>query len=112
MAIFKSPSRCCFAYGHDLTLPRSRMEAPMRKIVAMLIFALVTAPAYGQRIPPINLLQDNTPDANTRQRQKDIENEYNATMKKIPDKKKPPADPWQNLRGSGAEGKQQAPSGR
>ena len=46
----------------------------MRKIVATLIFALAIAPAYAQRIPPINLLQDNTPDANTRQRQKDMRN--------------------------------------
>jgi len=84
----------------------------MRKIAATIIFALAIAPAYAQRIPPINLLQDNTPDASTQQRRKDIESEYNATMKKIPDKKKPNADPWQNLRGSGGDGKQQAPSAR
>jgi hypothetical protein len=88
------------------------MEADMRKVVATMIFVLAIAPAHAQKMPPINLLQDNTPDASTRQRQKDIENEYNATMKKIPDKKKPTADPWQNLRGSGADGKQQAPSAR
>jgi hypothetical protein len=50
------------------------MEAPMRKIVATLIFVLAIAPAYAQRIPPINLLQDNTPDATTRQRHMDIHN--------------------------------------
>jgi hypothetical protein len=88
------------------------MEADMRKVVATMIFVLAIAPAHAQKMPPINLLQDNTPDASTRQRQKDIESEYNATMKKIPDKKKPNADPWQNLRGSGADSKQQAPSAR
>jgi len=88
------------------------MEAHMRKIVATIIFALAITPAHAQKIPPINLLKDNTPDAYTRQRQKDIESEYNATMKKIPDKKKSNGDPWQNLRGQGADGKQQTPSAR
>jgi Skp family chaperone for outer membrane proteins len=88
------------------------MEAYMRKVVATMIFALAITPAHAQKIPPINLLQDNTPDAYTRQRQKDIESEYNATMKKIPDKKKSNADPWQDLRRPGADGKQHAPSAR
>ena len=70
----------------------------MRKLVGALIIMLAAAPAYAQKIPPINLLQSNSPDPSTVQRRKEIESEYNDTMKKIPDRKKAKSDPWQSIR--------------
>jgi hypothetical protein len=73
----------------------------MRLLVASAFIAITLgpAPASAQKTPPINLLGEKTIDAGTAQRRRDIENDYNETMKKIPDKKKS-ADPWGSVRPS------------
>ena len=75
----------------------------MRGLVIAMIVVLAIVPAAAQKLPPINLLQDNSPDSYTVQRRKEIESEYNSTLKKIPDKKPPKSDPWQGVRGSDAD---------
>jgi hypothetical protein len=69
------------------------------------LFVLAIAPASAQKLPPINLLQNNSPDPYTVQRRKEIESEYNSTLKTIPDKKSSKSDPWQGVRGSDADAK-------
>jgi hypothetical protein len=73
----------------------------MRMLVASAIvaMALLPLPAAAQKVPPINLLRDSTPDAGTTQRRRDVEDEYKETLKKIPDRKKT-TDPWQTVRPS------------
>jgi hypothetical protein len=69
---------------------------------------LIALPANAQKIPPLNLMMGGAgEDAYTKQHRKDIEDEYNAAMKKIPDKKLQNSDPWNKLRSSN-EGKGQS----
>jgi hypothetical protein len=73
----------------------------MRRLATATLIVFVSVPAYAQKMPPLNVLRNDAPDAYTQQRRKEIEDEYNAAMKKIPDRKKQSSDPWQKLRGSG-----------
>ena len=70
----------------------------MRALAAFAVIALAIIPAQAQKLPPINILQDKSPDARTVQRHRDIEGDYNNTMKKIPDRKKESSDPWKTVR--------------
>ena len=70
----------------------------MRALAASAIAALIALPAHAQKLPPLNLLRDNSPDAYTVQRQREIERDYNEAIKKIPDRKKTISDPWKNTR--------------
>jgi hypothetical protein len=69
-------------------------------IVPIIITALIQ-PAYAQR-PAINLWGEKARDPGLEQYRKQQEEEYNATLKKIPNQEKKNSDPWQALRGEPA----------
>ena len=72
----------------------------MRRLVLAALLVLASLPASAQKLPPINMMRGGGEvDAYTKQHRKDVEEEYNATMKKIPDKKQS-SDPWGKLRSS------------
>jgi hypothetical protein len=68
-----------------------------RKVIAATItIALLAGPAYSQTMSVLpDFSRHLTPEE--AEREKAIERDYNATTKKIPDKKAP-ADPWGNVR--------------
>ena len=63
------------------------------------IFASLIQPAYSQK-PSINLWGEIPTDPRVEQQRKELEQEYKATVDKIPDQKKHNNDPWQNVRSS------------
>jgi hypothetical protein len=69
----------------------------MRILIAPTIIAALVQPAYAQR-PAINLWGQKEKDPGLEQYRKQQEEEYNATLKKIPNKEKKSNDPWQALR--------------
>jgi hypothetical protein len=87
-----------------------------RKLLAAgAIAALFTAPVFAQQLAPqsnstigIPLNRQLPPTAEEIERRKAADQEYNAAIQKIPDKK-PSADPWGNIRpgSSSAKNKQQ-----
>ncbi len=78
----------------------------MRSFVLAALLVLISLPAAAQKLPPINMMRGGgEEDAYTKQHRKAVEEEYNATMKKIPDKKQS-SDPWHKMRSS-SEGKGQ-----
>jgi hypothetical protein len=68
-----------------------------RLIQAGAILALSTAPVIAQMSVPLN--PKRPPTQEELDKQKAADQAYEATMHKIPDKK-PPADPWGNIRPS------------
>lgn len=84
----------------------------MRKLAVVAFILFASTSAFAQRnsvsTSPMNLMREKGPDAYTQQKRKDIEDDYNAAMKKIPDKPKQSSDPWGKLRGAN-ETKGQSP---
>jgi hypothetical protein len=74
----------------------------MRRLVAVLIVALMAGPAFAQ-IGGMNLLDVGN---NRKKSQEDIDREqaadeaYKSAMKKVPDQKKATNDPWADVRGT------------
>jgi len=78
-------------------------------IRAGVIVALLTGPASAQLpMPGVTLAPDQrralTPEE--QEKQKALDDRYKETMKKIPDKR-PPADPWGNIRSTPAASSKQ-----
>ena len=69
----------------------------MRVLIAPGIIALLIQPAYSQIKPTFDLGEKKDPAAEQYRKQQD--EEYNATLSKIPNKEKKSQDPWQTLRG-------------
>ena len=70
----------------------------MRVLVAATIIALLVQPAYSQLKPTFKMGGDKEVDPRTEQYRKDLEREYQSTLKKIPDKEKKSNDPWADMR--------------
>ena len=69
----------------------------MRVLIAPAIIALLIQPAYSQLKPTFNLGEEKDPEVERYRKQQ--EEEYKATLSKIPNKEKKSKDPWQDLRG-------------
>ena len=77
----------------------------MRVLIAVLIAMLLASPAYSQFKPTISMTPDKRPlTAEEKERQKGINDAYDAATKKIPDQKAP-TDPWGNMRDTGTNQK-------
>ena len=73
----------------------------MRIFIGFIMAMLLAGPAYAQ-MPTINLLHEKEPlTPQEQERQKEIDQAYKNATKKIPDQKAA-ADPWGNMRDSGA----------
>jgi hypothetical protein len=73
----------------------------MRVLLATAIIALLIQPAYSQLKPTLNMGMggDKQVDPRVEQYRKDVEQEYKATLDKIPNKeKKNKNDPWADVR--------------
>jgi hypothetical protein len=68
----------------------------MRVLIAPVIIALLIQPAYSQLKPTFKLGDEKDPAAEQFRKQQD--EEYKATLGKIPNKEKKSKDPWQDLR--------------
>jgi hypothetical protein len=72
----------------------------MRVALAAAIIALLTQPVHSQFKPGVNgTMGGKDIDPRLEQHRKGIEQDYNAAMKRIPDKKTN-SDPWADLRGN------------
>ena len=73
----------------------------MRVLLAALVAALLIQPAHAQLKPSLNMkMGEKEVDPRVQQYRNDVESEYNAALKKIPDKeKKNKNDPWASVRG-------------
>jgi sortase (surface protein transpeptidase) len=69
----------------------------MRILMVPAIIASLIQPAYSQK-PSINLWGDKAKDPAVEQYRKQQEEEYKATLGKIPNQEKKSNDPWQKLR--------------
>ncbi len=75
----------------------------MRVFIAVLIAMLLAGPAYSQLKPSINLTPEKRPLTDQeKEKQKAIDDAYQAATKKIPDQKGA-ADPWGNMRDTGTK---------
>ena len=71
----------------------------MRVLLATAIVALLIQPAYSQIKPTFKVGGDKEVDPRVEQYRKDVEQEYKATLEKIPNKeKKNKNDPWADVR--------------
>jgi hypothetical protein len=70
----------------------------MRILMVPAIIALLIEPANSQIKPTFPIGGDEPTDPAVEQYRKSVEQEYKATVNKIPDQKKKNNDPWQNVR--------------
>jgi len=73
----------------------------MRVLLATAMVALLIQPVQAQFKPKFDMGTEKEVDPRVKQYRKDVEDEYNAALHKIPDKeKKNKSDPWADVRGS------------
>jgi hypothetical protein len=66
-------------------------------ILIIAFIALLLRPAFAQK-PSINLMREKSVDSAVEKYRKAVDQEYNATIQKIPEQKKKSNDPWGSLR--------------
>ncbi len=83
------------------------MRTSVRALLAAVMIVLLAGSAFAQSM---NLLRDNRRrTADEIEKEQQIEKDYNAEMKKIPDQK-PSSDPWGNVRSSDTTAKTTTPA--
>ena len=76
---------------------RRRRAVGRSAFLASAIITLAVGPAFAQK-PALNLLREQPADPATEAYRKQIEQEYNSAIRKIPEPKKKSSDPWGSVR--------------
>ena len=75
-----------------------RYRAGSSAILATAFVILLIGPAFSQKKPAMNLMREKDVDTAMEKYRKAVDQEYNATIRNIPEQKTKSSDPWGGIR--------------
>jgi hypothetical protein len=90
-------ARCSREATMAVLILQWRHTIGLSAILATAFIALLLGPAFAQK-PALDLMREKQVDPAVEKYRKAVDQEYNATIQKIPEQKKKSNDPWGSLR--------------